>query len=386
MSRHEKLMRCMVLGAALLALATAASAAPIRVGILAFASVGRFEVYHTSTPTAANAIVSILTNPESENLGPNLVVPLSGILTSRLGPSGQATATTSDVEAIIGALDTTDVLVFVNIMEIGQIFSQPAHREKLLAFSRTKGIVSHHQTLDTYGRWPEWDTLQGARFQNHPSSDREATIRLDTAAKKDAHWPLLNRGLPDTARFLEEWHSFTAAHWMVRSDSSFKVTVNVDETSYAGGMAGARAMGTDHPLSWYRTFPEGGRFFYTALGHRAATFLNTGGNPSTPFVRRQLYNAILWAGGYDIATAIGPHAESRSFTSTARLSLSGSTLAVSILKNEPHTIQLAGLQGKVVDTRRGAGGEHVFQNLRSGVHVVSITTPAGRSARRVAIP
>jgi cytochrome c len=49
-------------------------------------------------------------------------------------------------------------------------------------------------------------------------------------------------------------------------DPSIKVLVKIDEKSYQGGKNG-----DDHPMSWYHEF-DGGRSFYTAMGHTDETF------------------------------------------------------------------------------------------------------------------
>jgi type 1 glutamine amidotransferase len=250
-------------------------------------------------------------------------------------------------------------------------------------------VVCVHATTDSFGAWPEWDALHGTRFQNHPSSDRYATVRLDTLSGQDDSWTFLNRGLADTT-FLEEWFSFTTNADVIRATPGLKTTLNIDETSYTGGMGGARAMGEDHPMSWYREFPEGGRFFYTALGHRANLYQ---GGSQPRFLRRQLYNAILWAAGHNgDGTSVrgegrGTEVSGGRFADHARAAFSGGTLTVSLLRDGPHAVGILGLDGRRVAEQRGTGRqEYAFASLRPGVHIVSVTTGAGRAARLVTIP
>lgn len=253
-------------GSAAILVAASSFAAPIRVGI--FKSYGANRFWHTNIHTAGAAIVSILQNPDSANLGPDLVKPKDGFIATQYGKlSGASTTSDAEEAPFFDALDSLDVVVFPSIADMGNVIeaSHPAKRPRLLQHIRTKGVVSIHATTDSYGTWPAWDSVHGARFRNHPSSDREATLHLDSTARLDPDGRFLNRGLPDTARFVEEWLSFTTNADAIRA-TGVKVTVNVDEDSYEGGLGGASAMG-DHPLSWYRTFPEGGRFFYTAIGH-----------------------------------------------------------------------------------------------------------------------
>ncbi|MEQ8338102.1 MAG: ThuA domain-containing protein, partial [Cyclobacteriaceae bacterium] len=46
------------------------------------------------------------------------------------------------------------------------------------------------------------------------------------------------------------------------------VLANLDESSYEGGKNG-----TNHPIAWYQEY-DGGKMFYTGLGHTEASFSN----------------------------------------------------------------------------------------------------------------
>lgn len=73
----------------------------------------------------------------------------------------------------------------------------------------------------------------------------------------------------------DEWYNFKA----LAPDN--QVVVRVDEDSYEGGKHGEI-----HPISWYREY-DGGRIFYTALGHTPETYQN-------PVFVLHLENAIKW--------------------------------------------------------------------------------------------
>lgn len=66
--------------------------------------------------------------------------------------------------------------------------------------------------------------------------------------------------------------------------SDVEVLVSLDESSYE---VGEHAMG-DHPIVWQHDY-EGGRAFYTALGHTRESY-------DDPFFRQHLAEAIAWAG------------------------------------------------------------------------------------------
>jgi len=78
--------------------------------------------------------------------------------------------------------------------------------------------------------------------------------------------------LPDEFEREDEFYSFQ------KIDPTINVLVKIDEKTYQGGHNG-----DNHPISWYHEF-DGGRSFYTAMGHTDQTF-------SEP-----LFLGHLWAG------------------------------------------------------------------------------------------
>jgi type 1 glutamine amidotransferase len=136
---------------------------------------------------------------------------------------------------------------------------------------RGGGFVGVHAASDGGWSWPWFGRLVGAYFAGHPRPQL-ALVRVE-----DHHNPA-TAGLTDRYR-LDEWYDF-------RTDprALVHVLVDVDGSSYTGS-----AMGADHPLTWCHHF-DGGRSFYTALGHSTASF-------SDPFVLRQLLGGIQWTAG-----------------------------------------------------------------------------------------
>jgi hypothetical protein len=373
----------------LLSLAATTFPAPIRVGV--FKGIGSgCSCWRTSIHTAGNVISDILANPLTSNLGPDLVLPLDTFLVGQYGTPSSATGppTPDQKRTFIEALDSLDVVVFPNTAHYAGLFTDSTERAKIEAFAKIRGVVSIHMSIYRLGSpiWEQWDSLHGAIFQNYPSSDRTASIYLDTISQSEPSWKFLNRGLTDTA-FLESWISFTTNGEAIRNVPKLKVTLRVDESSYAGGLGGARAMGTDHPLSWYRSFSEGGRFFYTAIGGRGNLY--QGAAPSR-FLRRQLYNAILWAAGVDstgtVSIADRNRARHPRFGDHARMSFNANALTVSLLRDGPNKVEVLGVDGRRMAFRRGEGRtEHRFDALRSGAYIVVVTTGKQRVTRMAVV-
>ena len=116
--------------------------------------------------------------------------------------------------------------------------------------------------------------LVGGYFLSHPEVDQVAMT-----TKENANHPA-NKHVGKTGAVLEEWYSYTAN---VRSKDGFDILLTIDESTYEGG-----DMGDDHPITWAHEY-DGGRAFYTGLGH---TF-----PADHPFLANQLIGGVEWAAG-----------------------------------------------------------------------------------------
>jgi glucose/arabinose dehydrogenase/type 1 glutamine amidotransferase len=136
------------------------------------------------------------------------------------------------------------------------------------------GYVGVHSAADTEHGWAWYGQLVGAYFASHPAI-QQATIKVaDHTHGSTAH-------LPDRWVRTDEWYNYT-----VNPRGNVHVLMTLDETTYSPGSG---AQGHDHPISWYKYF-EGGRSWYTGLGHRAQTY-------AEPLFRDHLLGGILFAAG-----------------------------------------------------------------------------------------
>lgn len=365
---------------------------PIRVG--QFKGTGQGLYWHENIHSSSTMLSNILTTPTPAILGANLVVPTHNppFTYTAFGvvQGGGNTPTAAQTNAFIAALDTLDVAIISCMVGFDQVISQAAQRNALLEFAKRKGYITVHATTDSRSSWAAGDSINGTRFSGHPSSDRQGTIRRDSVFEAEDAWKYLNKeifsnGL-DTS-FTEEWFFFTTSGTSIRSQANLKPTTKLIESSLAGGLGGQTAMG-DHPHSWYRTNPLGGRFFYTGVGHRPNLW-NT--NAQAPrFFRRQLYNAILWTAKYDSlsATSIKNTRAPGMASEYSKLSILPSNLTVTMIPRGEHTVELLTLDGKRVDMQKGSGSERSYQfsGLRSGVYTMAASTIHGRTSRLVTIP
>ncbi|RZA01438.1 MAG: PKD domain-containing protein [Sphingobacteriaceae bacterium] len=115
------------------------------------------------------------------------------------------------------------------------------------------GFVGVHAAADAGYDWKWYGRLVGAYFDNHPRP-QQATINV-----VDKTHPSTTM-LPEKWTRQDEWYNYKGIN------PNIKVLLNLDEKSYTGGRNGEK-----HPIAWYHDY-DGGRAFYTGLGHADAAF------------------------------------------------------------------------------------------------------------------
>jgi uncharacterized protein len=134
------------------------------------------------------------------------------------------------------------------------------------------GFVGVHAAADTEYDWPWYNGLVGAYFLSHPQI-QPATVRI-----VDARHPA-TKGLPAAWPRTDEWYNYRSLA------PDLHVLATVDETTYTGGTHGA----AQHPIAWYHPY-DGGRAFYTGLGHTPESYAD-------PLFRQHLWGGIRYALG-----------------------------------------------------------------------------------------
>jgi type 1 glutamine amidotransferase len=131
------------------------------------------------------------------------------------------------------------------------------------------GFAGIHSAADTEYGWPWYGQLVAAWFKTHPAI-QQATVRVEPVAHPST------RCVPATWVRVDEWYDFQS------SPTGVTVLANVDEATYTNA-----TMGNPHPVVWYRQF-DGGRSWYTAMGHTAASWADSS-------FTRHVAGGILWA-------------------------------------------------------------------------------------------
>ncbi len=139
-----------------------------------------------------------------------------------------------------------------------------------------KGYVGIHAASDTEYNWEWYTKLVGRMFHIHPV---QQTAKLNII---EHNFPGLEH-FPDTLLWTDEWYEFgeekvTDLHYLVTVDETTfdpKVTWKNRDPDTNGNMVDrvGTGMGKFHPISWYHEF-DGGRSFYTALGHIEKVYEN----------------------------------------------------------------------------------------------------------------
>lgn len=174
-------------------------------------------------------------------------------------------------------LEQFQVVIFLNTT--GDIFDTAQQKVMERFIKSGKGFVGIHSASDTEYDWDWYTKMVGRMFHIHPA--------VQTAKLKviDAKFP----GLQDFAEgklWTDEWYDFTP-----EKISGLNYILAVDEATYNPkvnwGAKKSDGMGAMHPIAWYHNY-DGGRAFYTALGHIPVIF-------SDQAFLNHVYAGILWA-------------------------------------------------------------------------------------------
>ncbi|APO97380.1 ThuA domain-containing protein [Xanthomonas vesicatoria] len=135
----------------------------------------------------------------------------------------------------------------------GEILA-PAQQQAFEGYIRKGGgFLGVHSAADTGYQWPWYGQLVGAWFKGHPPGLQSTRVQPEREGQA------VGKGWPIT----DEIYNYRN-----NPRGQVQVVATVDERLYAGG-----TMGADHPIAWCHGF-DGGRAWYTGLGHDAAVYAN----------------------------------------------------------------------------------------------------------------
>lgn len=140
-----------------------------------------------------------------------------------------------------------DVLILVSTT--GTIFDEKTQASLQKFVHSGKGVVGVHAAADSEYDWPWYNKMMGAYFLSHPA---QQTLRLE----------VVDQNHPSTWHLPKNWMWTDELYEYKDINPDLNILLNADESTYKV----ARGNGEIHPMAWYHEF-EGGRVFYTALGH-----------------------------------------------------------------------------------------------------------------------
>jgi type 1 glutamine amidotransferase len=178
------------------------------------------------------------------------------------------------------------VLVFNNANALTDLLDEKQRQAIENWYKGGRGLVALHAALVHQTKWKWFNDLAGCDF-NSDSDFLQAKVVIDTA----------NKDHPSVQGFGPEFNY--SADWTNHDRSvtglpGVKVLFRVDETTYQPVRAffktnGGKPMGKDHPAAWLREH-DGGRFFYTELGHDLRSL-------DTKFGMKHVTEGVRWAAG-----------------------------------------------------------------------------------------
>ncbi|GAA3563317.1 ThuA domain-containing protein [Snuella lapsa] len=189
----------------------------------------------------------------------------------KLGAENQFKVVASEDAAyfVEDSLKQFSAVIFLNTT--GDILNQAQQADFERYIQSGGGFVGVHAATDTEYDWPWYNKLVGAYFKNHPHIQKAKLNVIDKSHPS-------TKFMDDTWSKEDEWYNFRDIN------PEINVLIKIDETSYKGG-----TNGDNHPISWYHEY-DGGRAFYTEMGHTNETYTN-------PTYLKHLLGGITYAIG-----------------------------------------------------------------------------------------
>jgi len=214
------------------------------------------------------------------------VAAISGWLARRSPKLQMQVDVSENPDDLLKILPKYKVLVFNNNTELTAILDARHQAAVRDWYRQGGGIVALHAALVRQTEWKWFNGLAGCDFDSD-SEYLEARVVVDPKAKD--HPAVRGHGM--SFRYKADWTNHDRT---VTGLKGFQVLLRVDESSYDPvrdffKTRGGKAMGKDHPVAWLHS-NDGGRFFYTELGHDVRSL-------ETPFGRQHITEGIRWAAG-----------------------------------------------------------------------------------------
>ncbi|MGY3055036.1 type 1 glutamine amidotransferase [Pedobacter sp. UYEF25] len=199
-------------------------------------------------------------------------IPKGKLALMKLGTENNFAVDTTENADVFTAENLKKYAAVIFLSTTGDVLNDAQQKAFEDYFKNGHGFVGIHAATDTEYGWPWYGEMIGARFLSHPQI-------------QEARFVIKDKNHPSTKFFTDSvWMHKDELYNFKEIKPGIHVLITIDEKSYEGGKNGAI-----HPFSWYQNF-EGGRMFYTAMGHTDETY-------SDPVFLKNLLGGIDYALG-----------------------------------------------------------------------------------------
>jgi len=231
-----------------------------------------------SLASAAERRVLVYTKNGKGYVHDNIAASVAAI--KKLGTENKFAVDVSDDPAVFTDqnLKRYKALVFDNTNN--EIFDNEEQKAAFQRYIRTGGgFVGIHAASGAMREWPWFWELLGGKFLRHPKMQAFTVKVKDAKDPSTAHLPAAFQWT-DEFYFLD--HMPEGLHVLLAGDLT--TLDDPAKEKYPG-----KKFGDEFPLAWHHQF-EGGRAWYTALGHKPEHY-------SDPKLAQHILGGILWAMG-----------------------------------------------------------------------------------------
>ena len=185
----------------------------------------------------------------------------------------------ADAGRVMNDAELAKYQAVVFLLTTGDILDEPQQAALERFMRKGGGFVGVHSAADTEYGWPWYTKMVGHMFHVHPAV-QTAVLKVE-----NPDFPGMER-FARRSLFTDEWYEFGPP-----TSPGLTYLLSVDESTYRPDTVWpdrqGKGMGRFHPVSWYHQY-DGGRAFYTALGHLPATYRD-------PVFLHHLYGGIYWS-------------------------------------------------------------------------------------------
>ena len=159
----------------------------------------------------------------------------------------------SDDSSVITDNNLKDIKTIIFLNTTQEILTDDEQKVMENFIKSGKGFVGVHAAADTEYDWQWYGKLVGAYFRSHPDVMNAKIFTVDHSITDhlDYEWEIE-----------DEWYNFNY------TNNNINILLNLDEKSYEGG-----EHPDYHPITWFHEY-DGGRSFYTGLGHTKEVYLD----------------------------------------------------------------------------------------------------------------